>query len=130
VVGSGEETFLEILDVVSRGERASGIPALRSAAAMRTGDLKNWLRGTHHGVDSKHLPAYLDEFAFCFNRRRSPMAAFQSLLGHRRSPAYHSQDVVRCGVKQMSRITSYPTRPPPGMRAGHRRRHVTTATTA
>jgi hypothetical protein len=71
----------QILDVVSRGERASGIPALRSAAAMRTGDLKNWLRGTHHGVDSKHLPAYLDEFAFCFNRRRSPMAAFQSLLG-------------------------------------------------
>ena len=45
------------------------------------GNLKTWLSGTHHGVDSKHLHAYLDEFTFRFNRRRTPMAAFQSLLG-------------------------------------------------
>jgi transposase-like protein len=45
------------------------------------GNLKTWLRGTHHGVDKKHLPAYLDEFTFRFNRRGTPMAAFQSLLG-------------------------------------------------
>ena len=45
------------------------------------GNLKTWLRGTHHGVDPKHLQAYLDEFTFRFNRRRTPMAAFQSLLG-------------------------------------------------
>ena len=45
------------------------------------GNLKTWLRGTHHGVESKHLQAYLDEFTFRFNRRRTPMAAFQSLLG-------------------------------------------------
>jgi hypothetical protein len=31
---------------------------------------KRWLLGTHHGaVGSKHLPAYLDEFVFRFNRR-------------------------------------------------------------
>jgi transposase-like protein len=45
------------------------------------GNLKTWLRGTHHGVEAKHLQAYLDEFVFRFNRRRTPMAAFQSLLG-------------------------------------------------
>ena len=45
------------------------------------GNLKTWLRGTHHGVGNKHLQAYLDEFTFRFNRRRTPMAAFQSLLG-------------------------------------------------
>ncbi len=45
------------------------------------GNLKTWLRGTHHGVENKHLQAYLDEFTFRFNRRRTPMAAFQSLLG-------------------------------------------------
>jgi transposase-like protein len=45
------------------------------------GNLKTWLRGTHHGVDAKHMQAYLDEFVFRFNRRRTPMAAFQSLLG-------------------------------------------------
>ncbi len=45
------------------------------------GNLQTWLRGTHHGVSNKHLPAYLDEFTFRFNRRRTPMAAFQTLLG-------------------------------------------------
>lgn len=44
-------------------------------------NLKTWLKGTHHGVSSKHLPHYVDEFVFRFNRRRTPMAAFQSLLG-------------------------------------------------
>ena len=28
-----------------------------------------------------HLQAYLDEFAFRFNRRRTPVAAFHILLG-------------------------------------------------
>ena len=44
-------------------------------------NLKTWLLGTHHGVFPKHLQPYLDEFAFRFNRRRTPMAAFQTLLG-------------------------------------------------
>jgi transposase-like protein len=44
-------------------------------------NLKTWLKGTHHGVSPKHLPHYVDEFVFRFNRRRTPMAAFQSLLG-------------------------------------------------
>ena len=45
------------------------------------GNLKTWLRGTHYGVGNQHLQAYLDEFTFRFNRRRTPMAAFQTLLG-------------------------------------------------
>jgi transposase-like protein len=45
------------------------------------GNLQTWLRGTHHGVGKQHLQAYLDEFTFRFNRRRTPMAAFQTLLG-------------------------------------------------
>lgn len=45
------------------------------------GNLKAWLIGTHRGVSKKHLQVYLDEFTFRFNRRRTPMAAFQSLLG-------------------------------------------------
>ena len=44
-------------------------------------NLKTWLLGTHHGVGAKHLAHYVDELVFRFNRRRSPMAAFQSLLG-------------------------------------------------
>ena len=45
------------------------------------GNLKTWLNGTHHGVNHKYLPSYLDEFVFRFNRRQTPMAAFQTLLG-------------------------------------------------
>jgi transposase-like protein len=45
------------------------------------GNLKTWLNGTHHGVDPKYLQNYLDEFFFRFNRRKTPMAAFQTLLG-------------------------------------------------
>lgn len=54
-------------------------------------NLKTWLNGTHHGVSSKHLPHYIDEFVFRFNRRRTPMAAFQSLLGltTRHAPTTH-----------------------------------------
>jgi transposase-like protein len=44
-------------------------------------NLKTWLQGTHRGVSPEHLPAYLDEFVFRHNRRRTPMAAFQTLLG-------------------------------------------------
>lgn len=55
-------------------------------------NLKAWLQGTHHGVSPKHLQPYLDEFAFRFNRRRTPMAAFQTLLGigsHVPTVTYH-----------------------------------------
>src|ERR1700730_5424499 len=44
-------------------------------------NLKTWLQGTHRGVSPAHLQVYLDEFVFRHNRRRTPMAAFQTLLG-------------------------------------------------
>jgi transposase-like protein len=44
-------------------------------------NLKTWLQGTHRGVSPEHMQVYLDEFVFRHNRRRTPMAAFQTLLG-------------------------------------------------
>jgi transposase-like protein/ribosomal protein L37AE/L43A len=44
-------------------------------------NLKAWMHGTHRGVSDTHLPVYLDEYVFRHNRRRSPMASFQTLLG-------------------------------------------------
>lgn len=44
-------------------------------------NLKTWLQGTHRGVSTDHLQVYLDEFVFRHNRRRTPLAAFQTLLG-------------------------------------------------
>ena len=43
-------------------------------------NLETRLKGTPHGVSTNHLPHYVDEFVFRFNRRRTPTAAFQSLL--------------------------------------------------
>ncbi len=44
-------------------------------------NLKTWLKGCHHGVSPQHLQAYLNEFAFRFNRRFYPFNSFRSLLG-------------------------------------------------
>ncbi len=44
-------------------------------------NLQTWLQGTHRSASAKHLPVYLDEFVFRHNRRRTPMAGFQTLLG-------------------------------------------------
>lgn len=43
-------------------------------------NFKTWVLGVYHGLRDKHLQAYLDEFVFRFNRRRSRAAAFQTLL--------------------------------------------------
>ena len=42
---------------------------------------KRWAMGVYHGLRAEHLQAYLDEFVFRFNRRRTPQAAFARLLG-------------------------------------------------
>lgn len=44
-------------------------------------NLKTWGLGVYHGLRPKHLQSYLDEFVFRFNRRRTPHAAFRTLLG-------------------------------------------------
>lgn len=77
--------------------RTQGDPRRGSTILPRVhrvfGNLQTWLRGTHHGVGHKHLQVYLDEFAFRFNRRRTPQAAFQTLLGlgAQRGPTTYQQ---------------------------------------
>ena len=48
---------------------------------FRRGILKGWARGVYHGLRRKHLQAYLDEFVFRFNRRKTRHNAFSSLFG-------------------------------------------------
>jgi transposase-like protein len=44
------------------------LPGVHRVASL----VKRWLLGTHQGaVEADHLQAYLDEFTFRFNRRRS-----------------------------------------------------------
>ena len=58
-----------------------GTPSVVPLADRAIGNLQQWLTGTYHGVSKNQLPVYLDEFVFRHNRRRQPMAAFQTLLG-------------------------------------------------
>lgn len=64
------------------------------------GNMQNWLVGTHHGVSRSQLPVYLDEFVFRHNRRRTPQAAFQTVLGlaSRRVPTPYAR--IRHGDDQ------------------------------
>jgi transposase-like protein len=43
-------------------------------------NLKTWLRGTFHGVSNKHLPRYLQEFEYRFNRRWRESQMFEFVL--------------------------------------------------
>jgi len=41
---------------------------------------KSFIAGTFHGLDKKHLQAYLDEFCYRFNRRKWHSQLFNRLL--------------------------------------------------
>ena len=58
-----------------------GAKSVVPLADRAIGNLQQWLIGTYHGVSRDQLQVYLDEFVFRHNRRRVPMAAFQTLLG-------------------------------------------------
>jgi len=65
----------------SRGDAALRLPAIHLVFSL----VKRWLLGTHHGaVGEKHLPAYLDEYAFRFNRRTAKRIShgFARLVEH------------------------------------------------
>ena len=64
-----------------RIDMRKGAKSVLPLADRAIGNLQEWLIGTHHGVSRDQLPVYLDEFVFRHNRRRQPMAAFQTLLG-------------------------------------------------
>ncbi len=65
----------------SRAELHRGAKSSVPLSDRAIGNLKQWLLGTHHGVGRNRFQAYLDEFVFRHNRRKQPMAAFQTLLG-------------------------------------------------
>jgi transposase-like protein len=71
-----------------RGELRKGARSVVPLADRAIGNLQQWLVATHHGVSRAQLQVYLDEFAFRHNRRQTPPAAFQTLLGlgTRRAP--------------------------------------------
>jgi transposase-like protein len=89
-----------------RIELRKGAKSVVPLADRAIGNMQQWLIGTHHGVSREQLPMYLDEFVFRHNRRRLPMAAFQTLwgLGSGRRPTPYdrirgAKDLVKHGLR-------------------------------
>ncbi len=65
-------------------------------------------QGTHRGVSGEHLQVHLDEYTFRFNRRHTPTAAFQSLLGlqsQRKPTTYRSIIAAGPGAQNPAELT-------------------------
>jgi hypothetical protein len=67
-----------VLDDLADG--ASKERHLHEVAAKDVGDIKGNIRGVHHGVSPKHLPRYLAEFCYRFNRRFWEPQMFNRML--------------------------------------------------
>lgn len=80
-VAAGSDLRCAPQSVYSGSARAGACPEDGQHVHRVFENMREWLNGIHHGVSSKYLQAYLDEFVFRFNRRDRPMAAFRCLLG-------------------------------------------------
>jgi transposase-like protein len=85
-----------------RTDLRKGAKSVVPLADRAIGNLQQWLIGTYHGVSRGQLQVYLDEFVFRHNRRRQPMAAFQTLLGLGTGRAPTPYNLIR-GAKDLPR---------------------------
>lgn len=85
-----------------RSELRKGAKSAVPLADRAIGNLQQWLIGTYHGVSKPQLQVYLDEFVFRHNRRKTPPAAFQTLLGLGTSRKSTDYEQIR-GAKDLNR---------------------------
>jgi transposase-like protein len=87
-----------------RKEASQLMPRVHRVASL----LKRWLVGTHQGaVSHQHLPYYLDEFTFRFNRRRSKSRGklfFRLMQQAANTPPATYETMVKCS-KSLRRQT-------------------------
>lgn len=80
-----------------RAELGIGAKSVVPLADRAIGNLQQWLIGTYKGVSKAQLQAYLDEFVLRYNRRKTPAAAFQTLLGFGTGRASTAYEQIRGG---------------------------------
>ena len=61
-------------------------------------NIKAWLIGTHHGVSAKHLPRYLREWSYRFNRRNRPASLDRYLIRRAVECATITYDQLKAGA--------------------------------
>jgi hypothetical protein len=83
VVSDGWSGYARLKDVKHDPRVVGDVPAHTVLPWVHRvfANAKRWAPGVYHGLREKHLQAYLDEFVFRFNRRRTPHAALERLLG-------------------------------------------------
>jgi len=100
----------EPLPGASGAEASKLLPGVHKVASLA----KRWLLGTHQGsVDEAHLPSYLNEFVFRFNRRRSRS---RGLVFYRVLQLATAHDPVRYRDLIANPRPGRQRRPPPGTR--------------
>jgi hypothetical protein len=112
-VAAGSDYTHRQINVARSGAKANVLlPGVHRIASLA----KRWLPGTHQGaVEGDHLQAYLDEFAFRFNRRKSE---FRGLLFRRLLEQAVSVGPVSCTSSVVNPAPkSKPPLPPGGRRA-------------
>jgi transposase-like protein len=91
-------------------EATTTLPGVHRVASLA----KRWLLGTHQGsADDAHLPSYLDEFVFRFNRRRSRS---RGLVFYRVLELAVAHEPVRYRDLVLNPRTTTGPRQPPGTR--------------
>ena len=71
-----DATFKHLSDIVRPDEAMKKLPWVH----ILLGNVKNFIRGTYHGVSHKHLQSYLSEFCYRFNRRYNNLIMTDRLL--------------------------------------------------
>ena len=69
-------TFHHLGETVKSFEAMEKLPWVH----ILIGNVKNFIRGTYHGVSHKHLQSYLSEFCYRFNRRFNELQITDRLL--------------------------------------------------
>jgi transposase-like protein len=104
---AGQDYTLRARPIKGSGLKAHAVlPGVHLVASL----VKRWLLGTHQGaVEEDHLQAYLDEFTFRFNRRKSRARGmlFYRLL----------QQAVGTGPISFTEIVANPSPRPEGQKA-------------
>jgi transposase-like protein len=83
VVSDGRSGYATLTDVKHEPKVVGDTPARLVLPWVHRvfANAKRWGLGVYRGLRRQHLQAYLDEFVFRFDRRRTPAAAFERLLG-------------------------------------------------
>lgn len=71
---------------------------------LQFSNLKSWLNGTFHGVSPKHLPAYLQEWNYRFNRRSIITDLFQYIIKRAANSFAVTYKEVKQGMKPINAL--------------------------